>query len=416
MTNKSLSIMIAAAIVLGGLAYMKSNNDAPASTSTSSSVAGKKLLPALTDATLEGITGISIKSADLTLVLNKTENAWVASSSYDYPVSISKIRSLLKDLYAQKIGQALSANEEQRRELQLLSPETATPANSADTGTRITLMTGDTELATLLVGKVFATAQPAGPSFGAPQGGGQYVSNSDGAVLLLQKEISEASKTLLDWFDAELLRVPALEIAELSVTGKGRKAITLVKTPDNGKLTVSDLPEGKELADNEISNLSGALAYLRMEGVADPQIDAKISGLDAPVTYVSHRNNGLVYTARIGNKQAETGNRYVQLEMSYKNRDTQKPAPLADTATDAEKAARKTADATAATERSDLEKEVKDFNDAHSKWIYLISSYKADSLLKKHEDLYKEPAPSTPPTETGNPAAPLGPLGPLKTP
>ena len=404
MNKNSLLGLIAVAAILGGLAYMKSNKGGT-SRSANAKLAGEKLLPDLTTEVANSITEIEFQSADQTTTLKKSGDNWVASSLHNYPVDFKQVKGFITAVFDQKIGQTQSANEAQRRELQLMDPTTASEADKGDAGTKVTLKAGEKVVGSFIIGTGLKAASQGPSGFGGMGGGrGQYIQTANGDVVLISGSFSQAGRKSLDWATTELLRLPQAQVTSVTVSGPDRQKVELAKDKESGKVTLADLPKGKEAVESEINGLVNALSYLSIAGVADPKLSDADLGFDKAISYVSSANNGLTYTVLVGGKASESDGRLIRIKCDYKPA-TQAPEKPAEDADEAKKTAYQNQLARIKEEQERLSKQAADFNAKHGPWTYTIATFKADSLLKKHNTLFKDPEPEEPGAEN-SPALP----------
>jgi hypothetical protein len=335
MTTKNLIVLSMAAVVLGGVAYFTASGKKM----KTPSLVGKKILPAfnLADVATVDLTG------DKPLTLAATDAGWVVKSLYDYPADVTKIRENLLKLQELKVGHVANGRT-------IAAPVKVALKNG--TGQELGALTlGETHM-----GKPRGQmAQFGGGSF--PDG--RYVQYGD-KVVLTKETLDAFDGDPKKWMATRIASVTAADVTSVTYT-QGKSTLSL--TRKDGSWTLAGLGAKEELDSSKTYSLDSALSYLDLTGVADPKQTPASLGLTTGAVYTATLKNGQTYTARLG---ATTGaDRWVQLSASFK------------------------AAGTNATENAALEKAVKDFNAKTGKWVYSISSYNADNLMKTRGDLVK---------------------------
>ena len=339
MTTKKLAILGVAAAVLGGAAWMLNSGKqmkAP-------SLVGEKILPAFD---LADVARLEIGGAKkVSLVAGET--GWQLASLYNYPADVAKIRENLLKLAELKVGQVVRGKK-------IDSPATVDIQNAAGKS-----------LAALPLGGTHMS-KPKGRA--AMYGGGGY---PDGRYVLYKNETVLVKDTLdafdgdaRKWVDTRIASVPAADVTSVTYE-QGAEKLALARK--DGTWTLAGLGATEELDTSKTYSLDSALSYLDFTTVADPQKTEAELGFTTGAVYTVTLKNGQSYTARIGGREGTE--RWVRLAAAF--------APTG----------------TNATENAACEKTVKEFNAKVGRWTYGISSYSADSMVKRRADLVKAKEP-----------------------
>lgn len=415
MNNNKLMLWAVVAIVLAAAAYWTSQRREQAVRPSSAS--GQLVLPALDDpAKLNSIASLSFESADQTVRVARADGVWVAPDRFNHPVKFDDVRKFLLMLSELKVGQGMPDDPKQLESLGLLAPGPATTngPKKESMGTRIAAADKDGKpVATLIVGKARNRASAGGPMDMGGFPDGRYVA-ADGKAALVGESFSSLPAKSTDWIETLLVDVFSSDIEDLTWTPAGQPAIRLKN--DNGELKLADLGAKEKMESSKVSNLSGALSYLRFSDVADPALPAEKTGFDKPSVLVAKQKNGKRYTLTIGGPGPTNSLRYVKAAVAFepppepaKPAATNAPAPAAAStnAPDAKKADDEAAKRKAETDK--LAGEVKEFNDRAGKWIYLVENYKFENLPKTRADLLQPPETNAPPA-AATPAPPAAPV------
>ncbi len=385
MQSKNLILLILAALVLGGAAYVSMR---PKPKTGAASMIGAKIIP---DLPVNKVAKIMVRTPETTIMLAKVDGAWAATSRYNYPANFNKIAETILQLAELKIGQVVNIPAEDKGALNLLAPEDGAPENKNRIGTRLELRDAqDGLLASLLIGKPFMrepkgnTAE--GPlSFGSYPDG-QYLQTTDGKIVLVAKTLDHLVRTPKNWLADEFINVSSADIMSVSISGPDREPILLQRAAAKDAFMLANLtPEEGTLESDKANRIAGALNYLAFDDVADPSLPLNDTGLDNPVVFEARTFAGQIFTLRIG---APTGkdsfDRYLQAGVAWQAPED-KPESSAG-GTEAEKAD---------LERQNKETESKTLNERLHPWIYIIKSYRAESMLLKRADLIKKPEQPT---------------------
>ncbi|MBU4201334.1 MAG: DUF4340 domain-containing protein [Verrucomicrobia bacterium] len=416
MKLKTFVILIVLAVLLGGMAYWTVQNK----TAAMPPVIGSKVLPPFP---LNEVSKILILSSGTNITVAKTQGIWTVASRFNYPAKFATIVESLRELSDLKVGQAMAVTESELGQFSLLAPAPNVTSNAiGQTGTLLQLLNEKNQmLASLLIGKHFMHQAPAGAPANPMMGmgaypDGQYVRTGKDQVFLVAKTLDRLTDNAKSWMDDEFINVPAQDIVEMTVTGPDCIPIILRRAKDDDPLILDGLRADEGTADPaKISQLSGGLNYLGFDDIAAPTLTAKETGLDRAIVIKARTRKGRLYTLSIGNTLTnDTFDRYMQVSVAYE------PPAAAQTATNkAETSSAETkSDPADAQKKKDEETKIfteqtQALNSKLSPWIYVLKSYRAESLLVKRDDLIKKPEPPRK-DEAADTAAPPADAGPAK--
>ena len=335
MTTKSIVILGAAAVVLGGAAWCLNSGRklrAP-------SLVGEKILPSFDVA---DVGRIEI-GGERKLSLQADDNGWTVKSLHGYPADVTKIRENLLKLTELKVGQVANGKK--------LDKPALVDIQDAKGKSLASVPMGGTH-----------TAKPRGQA--AMYGGGAYPDGRyveyKGKTVLVKDTLDAFDGDPKKWIDARIASVSSSDITDVKYA-QGKEELKL--TRKDGKWNLAGLGPKEELDTSKTYSLDSALSYLDLNDVADPKkTDAEL-GFTTGAVYVATLKNGAVYTAKVGGKNG--ADRWVRLSAAFKPTGTN------------------------ATENAAIEKTVKEFNEKVGKWTFAVSSYSADSMTKKRADLVK---------------------------
>ena len=343
MKNSRLLILVVAAAILVGLAFWSGRAHRPHKPPQ----IGK---PVLADLPLNDIRRIEISQAEKSVSLANTGAGWVAESLFNYPADFSKIRNNLLTLRNLTVGDVQRGTQ--------LDPTNTTLVDLQDKSGK--------SLGTLRLGEV-RNKSNSDTGWSAPNGR-SVAANADDTVFLVKDPLSAFEPDAKTWIDSEIANLPSAEIATIAFTGPDG-AFTLDRA--SGSLQLS----GRGLATNETFDSSktygteSALNHLRLADLADPALGDDQTGIATGHTYTVTTQAGEIYTARIGSGAPGRSDRYFRLAVSAQ--------PVS----------------TNAIERAAATQKAADLNAKVSPWLYLISSWSADSMTRSRTYFIKPPEP-----------------------
>jgi hypothetical protein len=378
MKGRNLVLLAILAIILVGLATLSSRSRRSGSADST----GKKVF---NDLAVNDVTSIVIRSAGRETVLAKSDNQWVCASRHNYPAQFEKIKGALLKLADMKIGLVMKSDDTQRKAFKIVAPTVATSNVTEEAGTLVELLgSGNKAIASLLLGTFHMRKSKGDPSFG---GGsypdGRYLSPDKGQnVYLVTDTLDDLSDDPKNWLDTELLSVYSSDLSEITVTHSN--AVPYRVSRNDATWTLNGVADNETTDESKATSLAGALGYLRFDDIASPTLTDEQAGMVHPVVYSAAATNGEIYTVRIGAETPE--GRYTRIAVSLS------PAPEAGTAG--------TNEVAAAEARKAQEQSVKALNARISRWTYILSSHKTESMiytrdvLVKKKELPAEPASS----------------------
>ena len=352
MKSKHLVLLLVAALVLIGLAnWSGRRRQSPAA-----SLAGTPLLPGLD---VNAVAAVEIHEKDQILRLARVDAVWCVTNAYNYPADFQRLVQRLVALRDVKIGQV----------------QRGMTIGDAD-ATRVKLLDARGQaLAELTLGSARQARADAGGMGGYRPSEGRYLSRNGGAEVFLVKEsLDDWTAATESWLDTQLLSISADDIAAIEMRpAADGDAVVLDRT--SGSLKLVGLDEATEQFESgRASGVDSALNYLRFNRIADPALPAETLGFATGSLFRVTLKNGDIYQASLG-AEAD-GNRYFKVGVESGPPSTNE------------------------TLRAEAEARVAAANARLNPWIFLISSYAAENMVRSRGELV------TPkPAETNAPAA-----------
>ena len=300
MNNKSLIILAAIAVVLGGAAYILNSG----SKGSSPRLNGKAVVPGL-DASEVAKIEIGTK-----LALAAGDKGWTVATLNGYPADREKIVENLLKLRELKVGQVVRGK----------ALESTTPVVLKDAAGK--------ELAKLELG-------PKHEKWGH----GRYA-KFDGQSVLVSDSLDAYDGDAKQWCNTRIASIPSTDVTAVSYK-HGNELVELTKGT-NSTWVLKGLTDKEELDTSKTYSLDSALSYLDFNSVADPKLaEAELgfaTGFVYTVTY-KDGSNTVKRVATVGNTVKGGTDRYFKMD--------------------------------------------------NDKWIFTISSYSAENMMKTRKDLVK---------------------------
>lgn len=371
MNRKQFMILVVAGVIIGGMGwalFLKRS----ASWQTGIPGATSRLLG---DFPINDVAQVLIRQGTNALHLAKGETLWQVQERSNYPANFSEISELVRKLYDLKPVQSVKVGPSQYGRLELLSPgpgtNTATVVEFKDKGGKA--------LATLWLGKKHTRSAGEDSPFGGGGGGwpdGRYVmvpGGSPAPVWLIADPLSNVEPKPESWLNKDFVKVEKLKSISVTPTNAAQ-AWSFARETESGDLKLQDRKEGEEPDANKITGLVNVLSYATFNDVLARDAEAEKQHLGEPVGVALETFEGFHYKIKIGSA-ASGDNHPMTIEVSADFPSERTPGKD-EKPEDKEK----------------LDKEFKDKLDKHKeklsqekaceKWIYLVSKWTVENLLK----------------------------------
>ena len=308
MNNKSLIILAAVAVVLGGAAYFLNSG----SKGSSPRLNGKAVVPGF-DASQVAQIEIGTK-----LALAAGDKGWTVATLNGYPADREKIVENLLKIRELKVGQVIRGKK----------LETTTPVVLKDAAGK--------ELAKLELG-------PKHEKWGH----GRYA-KFEGESVLVSDALDAFEGDAKQWCNTRIASIPSTDVTAVSYK-HGKELVELTKGT-NSTWVLKGLTAKEELDTSKTYSLDSALSYLDFNSVADPKLtEAELGFSTGSIYTVTYKDgsNTVKRVATVGNTVKDGTDRYFKLD--------------------------------------------------DKNWVFTISSYSAENMMKTRKDLVKaKPEPKKP--------------------
>ena len=382
MNTRTFTVMGAVTLVLVGAAWWVSQHKAPPALPQS----GQRVFPDLM-AKINEVAAIRVSAADGTFTIVREGESWNVKEKHRYPAHVGKIREALIGLGELTILEPKTSKPEFYEKLGVQDVE-AEGASS----TEVTLTdAAATTLAKLIVGN----QHPAG----TPGQDEVYVRKSgDPRTWLAMGNLSVP--TMADeWLDKDFLEVETKRVRSLRIRHPDAATLRMAKEkPDDHDFTVVNLPTGTEVESQfAVNNLVSTITSLSFDDVK-PKSEIAFDD-QSVVTAVFETFDGLEVTVTL---LPEDEKHYVKVSAAFKDDLIWKPE--SEEGADAEKHAEETQEADNAEKEetdvptpekptvktaAEVKAEIEALNKRVAEWVYVLPTFRAETLLKKPEDLVK---------------------------
>jgi len=388
MNRKQFGILLVLAVLIGGagLSYIKRQR---ASFSTASGPSAGKIFP---DFPLNEVTLIRVQGPSGDLNLAKEGEKWIVRERSNYPANFATVGGLIRKVWELKPLEEVKVGASQLARLELLPPGGA-ETNAVATVLEFKNKEGKS-LATLLLGKKYTRP---GQSDNSPFGGGglpagRYVQTGGASkTFLVNEPFTDADPKADTWLNKDFIRVEKLKAIEV-VYPEATNSFAVTRESEAGDWLLSNPAAGEILDKSKVSGFNYALSSPGFNDVLPADAPGDKTGLDTPVVVKLATFDGFDYTLKVGRVDGQD-NYHLTLAVAA-DLPASRLVAADEKPEDKERLDKEFKDKDAKL-REKLQKEK-----ALENWVFVVSKWTLDSVLKNRPDLM---VAETPPAE-GMPA------------
>ncbi len=329
---------------------------------------------------------VNVQSETMTIV--RDGESWNVKEKDNYPANMGKIREVLIGLGELKILEAKTKKPELYEKLGL---ENVEAEGSISTGVTLKDSAGTT-LAEVIIGKQR-------PFKGNPSQDEVYVRKVGDPETWLAIGKLSIEKNLSEWLDKDFLEVEPKRVRRVRITHPDNTTLVLEKeNPDDLDFKVTNLLEGEEIQSQfSVNHIVSTVTSLSLD---DVQPNSEISFEDESVVTATFETfDGLEGTVKLFRKDEKN---YVKVSAVFNADLIWKSEPEEDSETetqaegegdqgqDIEKEETVKLEKPKIKPEAEVKAEIKALNKKVKEWIYIIPKFRADTILKKPEDLIKK--------------------------
>lgn len=400
MNSKQFRLLIVVTVVIVGLGAFMLSRDRSSWQDSSQKIGGK----VFEEFPLNDIEAITINTASNEVEVAKSGDIWTVVNRGNYPANFDIISGLLRKVWELKELQNIQVGASQLPSLELVEP-----GKGKGSGTLLIFKdSSGAKKHSLLLGKQHmregaANSSPFGGGGASPDGRYLMPDGKNDSISLVQEPFSDVRTEASDWLLKDFFKVAKTKSIEVTTTNSWKAE----RETESGDWKLIDLKDDEIL---DTSKTSGFNYALSSPSFTDVVVDANPDelGLTTPKRVVLTTFDGFTYTIDAGKKDGEDD---YYMKMGVEAEFPTGRTPVEDEKEeDKEKLDKEFADAQK-TLKEKLEKE-----QALSKWIYKVSNYTLNSVIKERDELLKvdePPADETPvaPGGAGTPFTIPQPIG-----
>lgn len=382
MNIKTLTILGIITVALIGMAILMSQQKETALPQT-----GQPVFPGLMSKINE-VSELVVNVQSETMTIVRDGESWNVKEKDNYPANMGKIREVLIGLGELKILEAKTKKPELYEKLGL---ENVEAEGSISTGVTLKDSAGTT-LAEVIIGKQR-------PSKGNPNQDEVYVRKVGDPQTWQAIGKLSVEKNLSEWLDKDFLEVEPKRVRRVRITHPDNTTLVLEKeNPDDLDFKVTNLLEGEEIQSQfSVNHIVSTVTSLSLD---DVQPNSEISFEDESVVTATFETfDGLEGTVKLFRKDEKN---YVKVSAVFNADLIWKSEPEEDSETetqaegegdqgqDMEKEETVKLEKPKIKPEAEVKAEIKALNKKVKEWIYIIPKFRADTILKKPEDLIKK--------------------------
>lgn len=382
MNIKTLTILGIITVALIGTAILVSQQKETALPQT-----GQPVFPGLMSKINE-VSELVVNVQSETMTIVRDGESWKVKEKDNYPANMGKIREVLIGLGELKILEAKTKKPELYEKLGL---ENVEAEGSISTGVTLKDSAGTT-LAEVIIGKQR-------PFKGNPSQDEVYVRKVGDPETWLAIGKLSIEKNLSEWLDKDFLEVEPKRVRRVRITHPDNTTLVLEKeNPDDLDFKVTNLLEGEEIQSQfSVNHIVSTVTSLSLD---DVQPNSEISFEDESVVTATFETfDGLEGTVKLFRKDEKN---YVKVSAVFNADLIWKSEPEEDSETetqaegegdqgqDIEKEETVKLEKPKIKPEAEVKAEIKALNKKVKEWIYIIPKFRADTILKKPEDLIKK--------------------------
>jgi len=382
MNRKQLFVLLVLVVVLGVAGLVLRQRNQSAWQGSGRQGAGKKLLG---DLPVNDVAAIVIKGGTNELDLVRKDNLWRVKQRNDYPASFSEISSFLLKAADLKAAQIEEIGPSQFARYKLLPP-----GESTNTAVLVELRDQNgKEIKSLLLGKTHMRKGEGRPSpmgeMGENEGwpDGRYVMVGTGAktVAVVSDPLSNLEAKPDQWLNKDFFKVEKIRSIAVAYAVATNSWKVTRETESASDWKLAEAKPGEQLDSSKTSSFSYALNSPSFNDVLPGDTKPEQTGLDKPTVVTIETFDNFTYTIKVGQKTNDTLPMLVAVAAQIPKERTPGKDEKAEDKAKLDK------------EFKEQQKKLEDKlsqEQSYGKWLFLVSNWTMDSLLKERSQLLAE--------------------------
>lgn len=370
-----IALIIVAILAVAGTSFVLKSNSSKWSKTIEE---GKVMFDGLP---VNDIAQINISKGDKTLHLERKNDVWVVKERNDYPANFADISDLAMKLTEIKPLRIVEAVQSQLGRLDL------NPADSGDQAGTLLEMNkdGSNHILSLLLGKPYIKqSETQNAMMRGPVPEGRYLL-VDGSlpVYLVGETFSNIEPDPTMWLNKDFIKVEKITSVSMQFMGENVKDWVFTREKPTDTFTLQDKKDTETVDESKIRSLSSIFGYASFEDVLPLDTPTETTRLNMPSVAEISTADGFTYTLNIGKKTADESGRYLNIKVDGKFQE-QRVAPEGESEADKARL-----DKEFASNLESLQKKLAKEKECEG-WIYVVSSWAFDNLLKNRADWMQE--------------------------
>jgi hypothetical protein len=371
MKSKQLTILVLAALVLGGGGLLVLKNRQAEFAESKGNVGGV----VLGTFDVNAVAGLRLTQGTNAVNITKAGDDWVVKERGGYPANFDEVRSFVRKLAELKVTQPVKVGASRLPMLEL----------TKEAGTFVEFLDKDGKaLKSVTLGKQLSAAggndnSPFGGGGGMPNG--RYLQTGAGpeTVVVVNDPLSSAKTDASEWIAKEFIKVEQ-PVSVVVAGATPTNSFSLVRTNEFADWTLADAQAGEDLDKNKLYSFNSLLSAPSFNDLVLAPDLAKL-GLDLPTKATIKTAGGFTYEVKLGKADGDNYPLQVSVSADLKK---QREAGKDEKPEDKAKLDKEFADKLAKQEEK-LKSE-----QAFAKWTYTVSKWTVDALLKGRGELLAE--------------------------
>lgn len=373
MNRKQLTLLVVLGLLLGGLA-LYFNNNRQAEFSARDAGVGEKLLG---EFPANDVTQVTIKTRDAEVNVTKSgDQGWTVKERANYPASFSEIAELVRKLWELKPVQSQKVGASQWSRLDLAAPDAKDAGTNTATLVDLKGKDGKT-IRSVLLGK--KQMRDSGGQFGGfPVGRWIAVPDNKETVFVVSEAFNEIEPKPESWLNKDFFKVEKLKAISFTSTN-AEHSWSLVRTNESGEWMMVDKKDTEDLDKGKLSSFNWAFSSPSFNDVYAKDAEPVKTAFAAPSKLALETFEGFRYELLVGS-QPDPESFYLTVAAAA-DLPKERTAPADEKAEDKEKNEK------AWKEAQDKLKEKLKKEQALNGWVYKVSKWTVDSVLKDRSAL-----------------------------
>jgi hypothetical protein len=207
---------------------------------------GELLLPALRQS-LSEVTGLTIRSGDRTIKIERSGDRFTLSEKSNYPVDFRYLSTFLNQLSELEIAERKTSKPENHDRLGVADA-------GEGAGVQVAISTADQSFE-LIIGR-------------AAESRGSFIRLTGNPQVYLADQLIDVPLIPFEWLDPVVINVESSDVQQVEITTQAGDVLQAIRGEESGVMELQGMPPGANLKyETVVDNLARLLVNLRMQDV-----------------------------------------------------------------------------------------------------------------------------------------------------